>query len=134
MTHRLIVNSFNAPQLHIEYPLNTMFMHVFLSSVDVISDVFDVFTGYVWLVRQSIEENAKLEIITTSNEDSPFSQGKYPLLVLDMWEHAYYKMHVWNRENYIKNWWPLVDWDNVEEMDGFWRTGKLRENELKQEL
>ena len=95
---------------------------------------FTISAGYVWLVRQSIEENARLEIMTTSNEDSPFSQGRYPLLVLDMWEHAYYKMHVWNRENYIKNWWPLVDWDNVEEMDGFWRTGKLRESDLKQEL
>ena len=77
-----------------------------------------------------------MKIVKTSGEETPFAQGYLPLLVLDMWEHAYYQMHVWKREQYIANWWKLIDWDNVDEMEEFWRTGKLPKHDesTRQEL
>ncbi|KAI0229897.1 Superoxide dismutase [Mn] [Lamellibrachia satsuma] len=108
-------------------------------SFDMFTDKFTdeamkfVGSGYVWLVRQSFDADAPVEIMTTSGEDSPFSQGRMPLLVLDMWEHAYYQMHVWRREKYITNWWLLVDWNKVEEMEQFWLTGKLKSDMVKKQ-
>lgn len=69
-------------------------------------------SGWVWLV---IDENQKLEIMSTSNQDSPLSQSLKPLLCLDVWEHAYYLNYQNRRADYVKAWWNIVFWDQVEE-------------------
>lgn len=66
-------------------------------------------SGWVWLVL-----NKKLlEILDTPNQDSPLSEGKIPILGIDVWEHAYYLKYQNNRVNYIKAWWNVVNWDYV---------------------
>lgn len=67
-------------------------------------------SGWCWLAVNKGE----LEIMTTPNQDSPISQGKKPVLGLDVWEHAYYVLYKWNRAEYIKNWWNVVNWQQVE--------------------
>jgi len=67
-------------------------------------------SGWCWLVANKGE----LEIMTTPNQDSPLTQGKKPVLGLDVWEHAYYVRYFWNRPEYIKNWWHVVNWKQVE--------------------
>jgi len=69
-------------------------------------------SGWVWLARS---DEGKLEIITTSNQDSPVSSGYNPVLGLDVWEHAYYLHYQNRRADYIKAWWDIVNWDAVEE-------------------
>lgn len=67
-------------------------------------------SGYTWLVLSK----GKLEIINTKDQDSPITLGKKPLLVIDVWEHAFYIKHFWNRVAYINDWWQLVNWSQVE--------------------
>ena len=61
-----------------------------------------------------------MSIVSTANEDNPLSRGMMPLLVIDVWEHAYFLKHTSKREDYVADWWSLVDWDNVAEMEKFW--------------
>jgi Fe-Mn family superoxide dismutase len=64
-------------------------------------------SGWVWLLRSG-------DIITTSNQDTPISQGlDAPILCLDVWEHAYYIDYRNKRDDYIKSWWNIVDWKSV---------------------
>jgi len=67
-------------------------------------------SGWVWLVL----DNGKLSIIDTPNQDSPIMQGKTPILGLDIWEHAYYLKYQNLRADYIKHWWNVVNWKEVE--------------------
>lgn len=67
-------------------------------------------SGYTWLV----ESKGKLEIINTKDQDSPLSMGKKPLLVIDVWEHAYYLKHQNRRAEFIEAWWNIVNWSKVE--------------------
>lgn len=67
-------------------------------------------SGWVWLVS----DNGTLLIVDTPNQDSPLSEGKIPLLGLDVWEHAYYLKYQNKRADYIQNWWNVVNWDEVE--------------------
>lgn len=69
-------------------------------------------SGYTWLV----ESNGKLEIINTKDQDSPLSVGKKPLLVIDVWEHAYYLKYQNRRAEFIESWWNIVNWKKVEEL------------------
>lgn len=66
-------------------------------------------SGWAWLVKGP----AGLEVIATPNQDSPLSQGRRPLLGLDVWEHAYYLTYQNRRPDYIKAWWQVVNWDEV---------------------
>jgi len=66
-------------------------------------------SGWVWL-------QPNLDIITTANQDSPLSQGlPEALLGLDVWEHAYYLDYKNHRDEYVKNWWRVVNWPVVQE-------------------
>ncbi len=66
-------------------------------------------SGWGWLVLDA----GKLKIITTPNQDSPLSQGKYPILGNDVWEHAYYLKYQNKRPEYLAAWWNTVNWDEV---------------------
>lgn len=69
-------------------------------------------SGWAWLVE---DENQKLKIVTTSNAQTPLADNLKPLLVCDVWEHAYY-IDVRNvRATYLENFWRLVNWDFVAE-------------------
>ncbi len=72
-------------------------------------------SGWVWLVdtRSKGTGASRLEIVTTSGHDNPIQQGKYPLLVNDVWEHAYYLKYENRRPEYLKNWWSIVNWKEV---------------------
>jgi Fe-Mn family superoxide dismutase len=66
-------------------------------------------SGWAWLVVQG----GKLEVVSTANQDSPYMDGKTPVLGLDVWEHAYYLKYQNRRADYITAWWNLVNWDEV---------------------
>jgi Fe-Mn family superoxide dismutase len=68
-------------------------------------------SGWCWLVFNQTFN--KIEIITTKNQDSPWTLNKIPLLGLDMWEHAYYLKYQNRRAEYISSWWNVVNWDYV---------------------
>jgi len=73
-------------------------------------------SGWVWLVMSPGTRGSKstLEIVTTQGHDNPIQQGKYPLLVNDVWEHAYYLKHENRRPDYLKGWWAVVNWPEVQ--------------------
>uniref|UniRef100_P28763 Superoxide dismutase [Mn] n=1 Tax=Listeria ivanovii TaxID=1638 RepID=SODM_LISIV len=64
-------------------------------------------SGWAWLVVN----NGKLEIVSTANQDSPLSEGKTPVLGLDVWEHAYYLKFQNRRPEYIDTFWNVINWD-----------------------
>ena len=66
-------------------------------------------SGWAWLVKNG----DKLEVYSTANQDSPLSEGKTPILGLDVWEHAYYLKYQNKRPDYIEAWWNVVNWDTV---------------------
>ncbi len=69
-------------------------------------------SGWQWLII----ENGELKLMSTPNQDSPLSQGKKPLLGLDVWEHAYYLQYYNKRADYISAWWNIVNWEYVSQL------------------
>jgi Fe-Mn family superoxide dismutase len=69
-------------------------------------------SGFVWLVRTA---DGKFEIVSLPNQDCPWSDGHYPILCNDVWEHAYYLTYQNRRPEYLKQWWNTVNWDAVNE-------------------
>ena len=68
-------------------------------------------SGYAWLV---CNKNDGLKILSTANQDTPFSTGFAPILLVDVWEHSYYLKYHNLRLNYLDNWFNLINWDEVE--------------------
>jgi Fe-Mn family superoxide dismutase len=64
-------------------------------------------SGWVWLVK----DGGSLRILSTANQDSPLSDGLTPILMNDVWEHAYYLRYRNLRADYLKAWWDVVNWD-----------------------
>ena len=71
-------------------------------------------SGWAWLVSSG----GKLEVMSTANQDSPLTEGKTPILGLDVWEHAYYLNYQNKRPDYITAWWNVVNWKEVERRFG----------------
>lgn len=66
-------------------------------------------SGWAWLVKSG----GKLEVVSTPNQDNPITEGKTPILGLDVWEHAYYLKYQNRRPDYIKEWFNVVNWKEV---------------------
>jgi Fe-Mn family superoxide dismutase len=67
-------------------------------------------SGWGWLCKDS---GGKLSIVATPNQDTPLTQGKTPILGVDVWEHAYYLKYQNRRPDYVTAWWNVVNWDRV---------------------
>jgi superoxide dismutase, Fe-Mn family len=68
-------------------------------------------SGWTWLVQSP---DGSLSVESTANQDSPVSEGKTPILGIDVWEHAYYLKYQNRRPDYLTAWWEVVNWDAVQ--------------------
>jgi Fe-Mn family superoxide dismutase len=68
-------------------------------------------SGWAWLIKRG----QKLEVISTANQDSPIMEGAFPVIGLDVWEHAYYLKYQNRRPDYITAWWNVVNWKIAED-------------------
>jgi len=68
-------------------------------------------SGWTWLVKS----DRGLEIVKTSNAGNPITEGKTPLLVCDIWEHAYYIDYRNGRAKYLEAFWQIINWQFVSE-------------------
>jgi len=69
-------------------------------------------SGWVWLVKNKAGE---LDIVDTHDQISPVSLGLSPVIVIDVWEHAYYLKYKNVRADWIKAWWNIANWEKAEE-------------------
>ena len=67
-------------------------------------------SGWAWLLKTA----SGVEITSTANQDSPVMEGKFPVIGLDVWEHAYYLKYQNRRPEYIAAWWSVVNWKEAE--------------------
>ncbi len=67
-------------------------------------------SGWAWLVRT---KSGEFKIVSTPNQDNPMTSGDFPVLGNDVWEHAYYLKYQNRRPDYLKAWWNVVNWDEV---------------------
>jgi superoxide dismutase, Fe-Mn family len=66
-------------------------------------------SGWTWVVV----DNGSLSVMSTANQDTPISEGKTPILGIDVWEHAYYLKYQNRRPDYLAAWWNVVNWPEV---------------------
>jgi len=66
-------------------------------------------SGWTWLASNK----GVLTVMSTPNQDSPLTQGLYPVLGNDVWEHAYYLKYQNRRPEYLAAWWNVVNWEEV---------------------
>jgi Fe-Mn family superoxide dismutase len=69
-------------------------------------------SGWTWLTMGA---HGKLEVVNTSNADTPVANGRHPLLTCDVWEHAYYIDYRNARPKYLEAWWDVIDWNFVQD-------------------
>ena len=70
-------------------------------------------SGWAWLC---VNKEQKLVVTSTANQDTPLAAGLYPILGLDVWEHAYYLKYQNKRMDYITAWWSVINWPLVEKL------------------
>lgn len=68
-------------------------------------------SGWTWLVA---DKDGKLSIVQTGNAQNPLTEGLKPLLVCDVWEHAYYLDYQNLRANYVNEFWAIINWESIE--------------------
>jgi Fe-Mn family superoxide dismutase len=68
-------------------------------------------SGWAWLIKKS----GKIEIISSANQDSPLMDGTFPVIGLDVWEHAYYLKYQNRRPDYIAAFWNVINWKVADE-------------------
>ena len=66
-------------------------------------------SGWAWLIKTA----SGVEIMSTPNQDNPLMEGKHAVLGVDVWEHAYYLKYQNRRADYLKEWWNVVNWPEV---------------------
>ena len=71
-----------------------------------------ILAGYAWLVS---ETSGKLSVMKLPNQDCPLSMGLWPVLCLDVWEHAYYLDYQNRRAEYVDRWFERVNWPFAQE-------------------
>lgn len=71
-------------------------------------------SGWAWLIKRG----SKLEVISTANQDSPIMEGAFPVIGLDVWEHAYYLKYQNRRPDYIGAFWNVVNWKIADDRFG----------------
>src|SRR5687767_8789393 len=67
--------------------------------------------GRAWLVKRG----DKIEVTSTANQDAPLMEGAFPIIGLDVWEHAYYLKYQNKRPDYVQAWWNVVNWQAAED-------------------
>jgi len=67
-------------------------------------------SGWSWVVTDG---SGVLSVVSTPNQDNPLTDGKTPILGIDVWEHAYYLKYQNRRPDYLAAWWAVVNWDEV---------------------
>ncbi len=67
-------------------------------------------SGWAWLV---LDRTGKLQVVSTANQDNPISDGLYPVMGNDVWEHAYYLKYQNRRPEYLGAWWNVVNWEEI---------------------
>jgi len=79
-------------------------------------------SGWAWLVRT---KSGEFKITSTPNQDNPLSNSEFPVLGNDVWEHAYYLKYQNRRPDYLKAWWNVLNWDEINkrlsQADAFFR-------------
>lgn len=68
-------------------------------------------SGWAWLSRKS---DGSLVIHSTPNQDTPLAEGLYPVLGVDVWEHAYYLRYQNRRADYLGAIWKIINWEEAE--------------------
>jgi Fe-Mn family superoxide dismutase len=67
-------------------------------------------SGWAWLVKDG---SGKLDVYSTANQDSPVMEGKFPIMGIDVWEHAYYLKYQNRRPDYLGAWWNVANWAEI---------------------
>ena len=88
-------------------------------------------SGWVWLAREQ-RDGGGLQIYTTNGHDNPLMQGHFPVLVNDVWEHAYYLKYENRRADYLKGWWAVANWQEAARR--FERSGQSAEQVWETEV
>jgi Fe-Mn family superoxide dismutase len=78
-------------------------------------------SGWVWLAGKG---GGEVHIMSTPNQDSPISQGHFPIFGNDVWEHAYYLKYNNRRPEYLAAWWNVINWDEVNARYEAYKSGK----------